>query len=66
MSSVAPARMAPVKDRPLEFGAPTAGRRHPVVALAMVLPLALTLAFVFGGVQAVMTQASSVAGVMGR
>lgn len=41
-------------------------RRHPLVALAMVLPCALTLAVVFGGVDAVLTQASSVAGILGR
>ncbi|MBL1067317.1 hypothetical protein [Streptomyces sp. 7-21] len=41
-------------------------RRHPLVATAMVLPLALALAAVFGGVEAVVTQASSVAGTLGR
>ncbi|MET7640520.1 hypothetical protein [Streptomyces sp. NPDC005438] len=41
-------------------------RRHPLVALAMVLPLAALLAVVFGGVEAVLTQASSVAGILGR
>ena len=58
--------VTPAKDGPLEYGTPTAGRRHPVVALAMVLPFALTLAVVFGGVEAVVTQASSVAGALGR
>jgi hypothetical protein len=42
------------------------GTRHPLVAAAMVLPLAALLAYVFGGVDAVVTQASSVAGLMGR
>lgn len=42
------------------------GRRHPLVAAAMVLPLAMLLAVVFGGVEAVVTQASSVAGMLGR
>lgn len=32
----------------------------------MVLPLAALLAYLFGGVEAVVTQASSVAGLMGR
>jgi hypothetical protein len=44
----------------------SAGRRHPLVATAMVLPLALALAVIFGGVDAVVTQASSVAGTLGR
>ncbi|MDX6356863.1 MAG: hypothetical protein QOF98_3766 [Streptomyces sp.] len=43
-----------------------AGPRHPLVAAAMVLPLAALLAYVFGGLDAVVTQASSVAGLMGR
>jgi hypothetical protein len=32
----------------------------------MVLPLAIALAVIFGGVDAVVTQASSVAGTLGR
>ncbi|MCW2871088.1 hypothetical protein [Actinacidiphila oryziradicis] len=40
--------------------------RHPLVAAAMAAPLAVLLAVVFGGWQAVVTQASSVAGLMGR
>jgi hypothetical protein len=43
-----------------------AERRHPLVAAAMVLPLAIALAVVTGGVEAVVTQASSVAGMLGR
>jgi len=43
-----------------------AATRHPLVAAAMVLPLAALLAYAFGGVDAVVTQASSVAGLMGR
>ncbi|MER7400100.1 hypothetical protein ABT381_31820 [Streptomyces sp. NPDC000151] len=42
------------------------GTRHPLVAVAMVLPLAALLAVVFGGWDAVVTQASSVAGMLGR
>jgi hypothetical protein len=40
--------------------------RHPLAAAAMVLPLAALLAYFFGGVEAVVTQASSVAGLLGR
>jgi hypothetical protein len=42
------------------------GSRHPLVAAAMVLPLAALLAYLFGGVEAVVVQASSVAGLLGR
>ncbi|MEU3451448.1 hypothetical protein AB0H29_30125 [Streptomyces thermolilacinus] len=42
------------------------GRRHPLVATAMVLPLATLLVVVFGGWEAVMTQASSVGVMLGR
>ncbi|MGW5353432.1 hypothetical protein ACWERV_23335 [Streptomyces sp. NPDC004031] len=42
------------------------GPRHPLVAAAMVLPLAALLAYLFGGVDAVVVQASSVAGLLGR
>ncbi|MFH8345436.1 hypothetical protein [Streptomyces sp. NPDC018045] len=48
------------------FGGPPSGSRHPLVAVAMVLPLAVLLAVVFGGWEAVMTQASSVVGMLGR
>ncbi|MEV1010964.1 hypothetical protein [Streptomyces sp. NPDC049881] len=44
----------------------TSARRHPLVATAMVLPLALALAVMTGGIDAVVTQASSVAGLLGR
>ncbi|MTE18233.1 hypothetical protein F0L17_03645 [Streptomyces sp. TRM43335] len=47
------------------LGTRPSGRRHPLVATAMVLPLAVLLAVVFGGVEAVITQASSVAGALG-
>lgn len=47
-------------------GTRASGRRHPLVATAMVLPVALLLAVVFGGVEAVVTQASSVVGMLGR
>ncbi|MFG2136713.1 hypothetical protein [Streptomyces sp. NPDC048650] len=42
------------------------GTRHPLVAMAMAVPLAILLAVVFGGWDAVVTQASSVAGILGR
>jgi hypothetical protein len=42
------------------------GRRHPLVALAMAVPVALLLAVACGGWHAVVLQASSVAGAMGR
>ncbi|MFF9479113.1 hypothetical protein [Streptomyces sp. NPDC014733] len=42
------------------------GTRHPLIAVAMALPLAVLLGVVFGGWEAVMTQASSVAVLLGR
>jgi hypothetical protein len=42
------------------------GQRHPLVATAMVLPLAALLVVVFGGWDAVVTQASSVGVMLGR
>ncbi|MDB1088958.1 hypothetical protein PJ985_15460 [Streptomyces sp. ACA25] len=68
MASTAPHTAASVNGRqaPPQYGANPAGRRHPLVALAMVLPFAITLAVVFGGVDAVIVQASSVAGILGR
>lgn len=47
-------------------GARPSGRRHPLVAAAMAMSLAVPLAVLFGGWEAVVTQASSVAGLMGR
>ncbi|WP_406166691.1 hypothetical protein [Streptomyces sp. NBC_00996] len=48
------------------FGTRRQGRRHPLVATAMVLPLAALLVVVFGGWDAVVTQASSVGVMLGR
>ncbi|MFF4226498.1 hypothetical protein ACX9I7_10270 [Streptomyces sp. L500] len=48
------------------FGDRPSPTRHPLVAAAMVLPLAVLLAVVFGGWDAVVTQASSVAGLLGH
>ncbi|WP_326691923.1 MULTISPECIES: hypothetical protein [unclassified Streptomyces] len=47
------------------LGTRPGGRRHPLVAAAMVLPLALLLGFITGWGQMVATQASSVAGMLG-
>ncbi|MEU5402940.1 hypothetical protein ABZ348_27015 [Streptomyces sp. NPDC005963] len=48
------------------FGGRPSGQRHPLVATAMVLPLAALLVVVFGGWEAVVTQASSVGVMLGR
>ncbi|MFC4467351.1 hypothetical protein ACFPH6_22955 [Streptomyces xiangluensis] len=48
------------------FGTRRSGQRHPLVATAMVLPLATLLVVVFGGWEAVVTQASSVGVMLGR
>ncbi|ESU46975.1 hypothetical protein P376_5047 [Streptomyces sp. HCCB10043] len=48
------------------FGARPSSTRHPLVATVMVLPLAALLVVVFGGWEAVVTQASSVAVMLGR
>ncbi|MFJ8001616.1 hypothetical protein ACIQ7D_31705 [Streptomyces sp. NPDC096310] len=48
------------------FGSRPSGTRHPLVATAMVLPLAALLVVVFGGWEAVVTQASSVGVMLGR
>ncbi len=42
------------------------GRRHPLVATAMALPLAALLLLVFDGWNTVATQASSVGVMLGR
>ena len=42
------------------------GRRHPLVATVMALPLAALLLLVFDGWETVATQASSVGVVLGR
>lgn len=47
-------------------GRQPSGTRHPLVAVAIVLPLASVLTVVFGGWEAVVTQASSVVGMLGR
>ncbi|GLF96337.1 hypothetical protein [Streptomyces yaizuensis] len=47
-------------------GAGPSGHRHPLVATAMVLPLAAFLVVAFGGWEAVVTHASSVGVMLGR
>ncbi|MDN0196144.1 hypothetical protein [Streptomyces sp. S.PNR 29] len=42
------------------------GRRHPLVATLMALPLAVLLLVVFDGWETVATQASSVGAMLGR
>jgi hypothetical protein len=42
------------------------GPRHPLVATAIAVPIAALLAVAFGGWHAVVVQASSVAGMLGR
>jgi hypothetical protein len=58
--------MANTANRTQRAETPPSNTRHPLVAAAMVLPLAALLAYAFGGVDAVVTQASSVAGLLGR
>ncbi|MEF2525696.1 MULTISPECIES: hypothetical protein [Streptomyces] len=48
------------------FHVPESGTRHPLVAAAMVLPLAALLLFLFGGFEQVAAQASSVGAMLGR
>ncbi|MFF3213844.1 hypothetical protein ACFYYB_24610 [Streptomyces sp. NPDC002886] len=48
------------------FNGHESGRRHPLVAAAMVLPLAAVLLFLFGGFDQVAAQASSVSVILGR
>ncbi|MFF5446737.1 hypothetical protein [Streptomyces sp. NPDC012888] len=45
---------------------PASGKRHPLVAAAMVIPLATLLVVLFGGWEQVVTQASSVGALLGR
>ncbi|GAA4795167.1 MULTISPECIES: hypothetical protein [Streptomyces] len=48
------------------LGVRPSGTRHPLVATAMVLPLAALLVVAFGGWDAVVVQASSVGVMLGR
>lgn len=69
MADTAPRTMIRTRGRMTSlatFGVRPSGRRHPLVATAMVLPLATLLVVVFGGWEAVVTQASSVGVMLGR
>lgn len=69
MADTAPRTMIRTRGRrayAAAFGTRRSGRRHPLVAAAMVLPLATLLIAVFGGWEAVVTQASSVGVMLGR
>ncbi|MCP9946461.1 hypothetical protein LUX12_19335 [Streptomyces somaliensis] len=69
MTDTAPRTAVRARGReavPAPSGGRPAGRRHPLVATAMVLPLAALLVVVFGGWEAVVTQASSVGVMLGR
>ncbi|GGX48772.1 hypothetical protein [Streptomyces fructofermentans] len=69
MADTAPRTMIRAQGRRLygsASGSSRSGRRHPLVATAMVLPLATLLVVVFGGWEAVVTQASSVGVMLGR
>ena len=48
------------------LGTRPGGRRHPLVAAAMVIPLAVILFVAFGAMEVLVSQASSVAGLLGR
>ncbi|MGW2211794.1 hypothetical protein [Streptomyces sp. NPDC001781] len=58
MAPTAPRRGTPLRRR--------AGRRHPLVATLMALPLAALLLLVFDGWETVAAQASSVGEMLGR
>nr|WSZ95100.1 hypothetical protein OH820_04990 [Streptomyces sp. NBC_00857] len=68
MADTAPRAMIRTQGRKAfaAFGARQSGTRHPLVATAMVLPLAALLVVAFGGWDAVVTQASSVGVMLGR
>ncbi|WP_128378351.1 hypothetical protein [Streptomyces cavernae] len=68
MADTAPRTMIRTRGRRAyaAFGTRRSGQRHPLVATAMVLPLATLLIAVFGGWDAVVTQASSVGVMLGR
>ncbi|GGU51802.1 hypothetical protein [Streptomyces lavendofoliae] len=68
MADTAPRAMIRTQGRKAyaASGSRPAGRRHPLVATAMVLPLAALLVVAFGGWDAMVTQASSVGVMLGR
>ncbi|WP_330456745.1 hypothetical protein OIB37_07550 [Streptomyces sp. NBC_00820] len=58
--------MARTAPRRTMFATRRTGRRHPLVATLMALPLAALLLLVFDGWETVATQASSVGAMLGR
>ncbi|MEU2718116.1 hypothetical protein [Streptomyces sp. NPDC007205] len=58
--------MADTAPRSPAFTPRRTGRRHPLVATLMALPLAALLLLVFDGWETVATQASSVGAMLGR
>ncbi|GHJ38838.1 hypothetical protein [Streptomyces sp. TS71-3] len=66
MADTAPRTAIRLPGRRAAHVARPSGPRHPLVATAMVLPLAALLVVVFGGWDAVVTQASSVGMMLGR
>ncbi|WEO98517.1 hypothetical protein A6P39_033230 [Streptomyces sp. FXJ1.172] len=58
--------MAHTAPRRTTFATRRTGRRHPLVATLMALPLAALLLLVFDGWDTVATQASSVGAMLGR
>ncbi|MDH2392273.1 MULTISPECIES: hypothetical protein [Streptomyces] len=68
MADTAPRTLIRTQERRAlaAFGGRPSGTRHPLVATAMVLPLAALLVVVFGGWDAVVAQASSVGVMLGR
>ncbi|MHC3471949.1 hypothetical protein ACYF6T_25105 [Streptomyces sp. 7R007] len=64
MAHTAPRTLVRTRER---FAPPRrTGRRHPLVATLMALPLAALLLLVFDGWETVATQASSVGVMLGR
>ncbi|OII64174.1 hypothetical protein BJP40_21505 [Streptomyces sp. CC53] len=69
MADTAPRTMVRAEGRWASLatlGVGPTGRRHPLVATAMVLPAATLLVVAFGGWDAVLAQASSVGVMLGR
>ncbi|GAA0687417.1 hypothetical protein GCM10010193_46710 [Kitasatospora atroaurantiaca] len=54
------------RRRPSFTQAPEAGTRHPAVAVAMTLPIAILLIALFGGWEQLATQTKAVADLIGR
>nr|BFD85872.1 membrane protein [Streptomyces sp. Xyl84] len=64
MAHTAPRTLLRAQGRPVRPR--RTGRRHPLVATVMALPLAALLLLVFDGWETVATQASSVGVMLGR